>query len=316
MTAPASPLYRPRCRRSTAIRDAEQSPPGQLAPTSALIERRLRRAPRQHRGALRRPLHRHLRRLGHPLPRRPARHQSHLKGDPRTLRADVAARSRCAGARARSARSSRWPSPSPAGPCTRSSCASNLAWTQHLNHQRPDAGGAPPLRRARDDHRRRCAAAPCRCATRPLLASSATPFDPFAHTRRREAAGAGARAATTCRTSRSSCGGWRPTGVPVAAPVFRAIDRRCAARCRRRARFAVRFDLHPLGEPVLLFNTHRFQRRRRPARASASADAVPGPMPTARLTQRRTDRPSRAPTSRVDLQRARRRRRRRPTPSA
>ena len=69
---------------------------------------------------------------------------THLKGEPHTLRADVAdtialrRRKGTLGAIERLA-----------GNLTGWAChvvelRENLAWSQHLNHQRPDAGGAPP----------------------------------------------------------------------------------------------------------------------------------------------------------------------------
>src|SRR5262249_57036823 len=50
------------------------------------------------------------------------------------------------------------------------------------------------------------------------------------------------------------------------------------------AGLAVRFALHPMGEPMVLFNSHRYRADDDPPNL-ASEDAVPGPMPRARLTQ-------------------------------
>src|SRR5687767_6187696 len=69
---------------------------------------------------------------------------SHLAGDPATLRADVAdtillrRRKGTRGALELLAWNlTRWPAHAV-------ELFDKLAWTQHLNHQRPDAGGAPP----------------------------------------------------------------------------------------------------------------------------------------------------------------------------
>jgi hypothetical protein len=49
------------------------------------------------------------------------------------------------------------------------------------------------------------------------------------------------------------------------------------------AQFAARFDFHPLGRPVRLFNTYRADPYAEPPRLTAP-DEVPGPIPDARLT--------------------------------
>jgi len=50
------------------------------------------------------------------------------------------------------------------------------------------------------------------------------------------------------------------------------------------AGFAVRFDTHPVGEPMVLFNTWTYRADDDPPNLT-DVDAVPGPMPIARLTQ-------------------------------
>src|SRR5215813_511496 len=69
---------------------------------------------------------------------------THLKGEPRTLRADVAdtialrRRKGTLGAIERlAANLTEWA-------CRAVELRENLGWSQHLNHQRPDAGGLPP----------------------------------------------------------------------------------------------------------------------------------------------------------------------------
>ena len=78
--------------------------------------------------------------------------------------------------------------------------------------------------------------------------------------------------------------------LPVAAEVLpRACEPARVPRHRQIIRadagpapFAARFDLHPLGEPMVLFNSHRFDADADPPLLT-SGDTVPGPMPAARL---------------------------------
>ena len=153
-----------------------------------------------------------------------------------------------------------------------------LAWAQHLNHQRPDAGGVPPLALATNI----TAAARGGSVTLrdpALLGLLGGPFEPFAHS-------------IDLKPPRDAAYNlpdlaiflWRlkSYGVPVSQPVFRAINN--LPPQPGLASFVARFDLHPLGEPMVLFNSHRF-----------NADADPplprqrrrgaGPMPAARLVQ-------------------------------
>ncbi len=86
--------------------------------------------------------------MGDPVHRRPARHQP-SQGDPWTLRADVAdtialrRRKGTLGAiELLVFNLTRW-----GVHCVE--LRENLVWNQHLNHQRPDAGGTPPYRDSR-----------------------------------------------------------------------------------------------------------------------------------------------------------------------
>src|SRR5262249_6894074 len=69
---------------------------------------------------------------------------THLKGDPHTLRADVADTIALRRRKGTPAPSGRLAPTSPDGPCRAVELRENLGWSQHLNHQRPDAGGRPP----------------------------------------------------------------------------------------------------------------------------------------------------------------------------
>jgi hypothetical protein len=212
---------------------------------------------------------------------------SHLKGDPRTLRADVAdtialrRRKGTLGAIERLAVNlTGWA-------CRGIELRENLGWTQHLNHQRPDAGGAPPYGRA--DLTRFDVA---RGGTVPLrdpaaLALLGTPFDPFAWTADFRPATGEVRRVNLPNLAICL---WRlaayrlPPDLPLAKG---ATD--LGPQPAGLARFALRFDLHPLDLPVRLFNTSRpgFLRPETSGGVVSpltEADAVPGPMLDARLT--------------------------------
>ena len=212
---------------------------------------------------------------------------THLKGEARTLRADVAdtialrRRKGTLGAIERlAANLTGWA-------CRCVELRENLGWSQHLNHQRPDAGGRPPY----------AAAALTRFAlprggTVPVrdpaaLALLGTPFDTFAYTADVKPAVDDVvhvnlpnlaiflwrLAAYRLRLVQPLAKGFTDLGPPPPGL----------------AQFAVRFDLHPLDYAVRLFNTHRagFLRAETSGGIVApltEADAVPGPIYDARLT--------------------------------
>ncbi|WP_218583822.1 phage tail protein [Pseudomonas akapageensis] len=212
---------------------------------------------------------------------------THLKGDPRTLRADVAdtialrRRKGTLGAIERLAVNlTGWA-------CRSVELRENLGWTQHLNHQRPDAGGEPPY------------GAPTltrfnipRGGTAPIhdpaaLALIGTPFDTFAYTADVKPAQNGTRPINLPNLAIFL---WRLAAyrLPCVLPLAKgAID--LGAQPAGLARFALRFDLHPLDIPVCLFNTSR-SGFLRPGTSGgvisplAEVDAVPAPMLDARLT--------------------------------
>ncbi len=172
----------------------------------------------------------------------------------------------------------------------------NMVWNQHLNHQRPDRGGKPPY------------SAPAPEASNQSIPSLYTvvrggtvtlrdpamlsllnsPFDPFAHT-----ANLKPEACTTVQYNLPNLAiflwrlkAYRVTGSqPVSdgpdgghlrdASINPAVYPKAAERI-------VRFHMHPLAEPVRLFNTHRFDPNRKPA-VITRVDQVPGPIPTPRL---------------------------------
>ncbi len=212
---------------------------------------------------------------------------SHLKGDPRTLRADVAdtialrRRKGTLGAIERLAVNlTDWA-------CRAVELRENLGWSQHLNHQRPDAGGRPPYGLSSITR----FAVP-RGGTAPLrdpaaLALLGTPFDSFAYTADVKPALSDTRHINLPNLAvflwRLAAYRLQP-GLPLAKGVTDL-----GLQTAGLARFALRFDLHPLDMPVRLFNTSRPGFRRAETSGGIVApltesDAVPGPMLDARLT--------------------------------
>ena len=226
---------------------------------------------------------------------------SHLKGDPHTLRADVAdtialRRSKgTLGAIERLAVNlTKWA-------CRAVELRENLGWLQHLNHQRPDSGGALPYGTVNLSR----FAVP-RGGTAPLrdpaeLAFLGTPYDTFAYTADVKPALDDTRHINLPNLAiylwRLAAYRLQP-GLPLAKGVSDLGPQPAGL-----ARFALRFDLHPLDLPVRLFNTSRPGFRGASTSGSiiaplTEADAVPGPMLDARLT---TDSPAGHPEAYVTV---------------
>ena len=207
---------------------------------------------------------------------------SRLSGDPWTLRADVARtifhrrRKGTLGAvESQVFALSRWAAHAV-------ELRERLAWNQHLNHQRPDAGGRPPLA-LRTDITSAVRGGTATLRDPALLSLVGGPFDPFARV-------------VDVKPPTRGMSGWnlpnlavmlwrlKDFQVPLSRPLFRAIVPIPAASGA--ASLAVRFDVQAQGEPWPLFNRHRFHADDDPPRLG-SEDEVPGPMPTARLTDGR-----------------------------
>jgi phage tail-like protein len=279
MATPREPLYQ-RLPEIYRIRDVDQQPPGQLEAFVGVIDE-VSRTLRDDIEAL---YHDFFIETCNPwaIPYiADLLGTSHLAGDPHDLRADVA---RTVRHRRRKGTLGAIESLVHAlsGWAVRAvEMRDRLFWAQHLNHQRPDAGGVPPLSLLTSIN----AAARGGTVTLrdpALLSSLDGPFDPFAHS-------------IDLKPPRAGLAGfnlpnlaiflWRLTTYqpPVSKPVFRGItDLRPVPNGL--AAFSARFDLHPLGEPMVLFNAHRYRADSDPPNL-ASEDAVPGPMPPARLTQ-------------------------------
>ena len=285
MSVPTVPLFE-RLPEIYRTRDAEQTPPNQLRAYLAAIE-----APF---GAL----HENIEQLYDDLfidtcddwviaYLADLLGTSHLKGDPRTLRADVAdtialrRRKGTLGAIERLAVNlTGWA-------CRGVELRENLGWSQHLNHQRPDAGGEPPY----GDPALTRHSVP-RGGTAPLrdpaaLALLGTPFDNFAYTADVKPATGGARRINLPNLAIFL---WRLAAyrLPRVLPLAKGITN-LGPQPAGLARFVLRFDLHPLDMPMRLFNTSR-PGFLRPGTSGGvvspltEPDAVPGPMLDARLT--------------------------------
>ncbi len=203
---------------------------------------------------------------------------SHLKGDPWTLRADVAdtiALRRRKGTLASIERLTynltQW------GVHT-VELRENLVWNQHLNHQRPDIGGDPP-------YAAMTRFTPIRGGTVTLrdpamLSLLNTPFDPFAH---------------IADLKPPSLGNIRYNLPNLAIFLWRLKDYRVKFTKPiveiqttgtvepDEATHVVRLLVHPLGDPVRLFNTYQFNPDKDPP-VITQLDETPGPIPIARLT--------------------------------
>ena len=203
---------------------------------------------------------------------------SHLKGDPWTLRADVAdtiALRRRKGTLASIERLTynltQW------GVHT-VELRENLVWNQHLNHQRPDIGGDPP-------YAAMTRFTPIRGGTVTLrdpamLSLLNTPFDPFAH---------------IADLKPPSFGNIRYNLPNLAIFLWRLKDYRVKFTKPiveiqttgtvepDEATHVVRLLVHPLGDPVRLFNTYQFNPDKDPP-VITQLDETPGPIPIARLT--------------------------------
>ncbi len=202
---------------------------------------------------------------------------SHLTGDPWTLRADVAdtvALRRRKGTLASIERLTynltRW-----GVHCIE--LRENLVWNQHLNHQRPDAGGTPPYGLSSVTRFTPIRGGTVTLRDPAMLSLLGTPFDPFAHVGdvKPPAFFGGVR----YNLPNLAIFLWRLEDyrVRISKPVLRGRQPVGAIQ-------AVRFDVHPSGEPVTLFNTYRFDPDREPP-VVTQVDETPGPIPRARLTK-------------------------------
>lgn len=157
----------------------------------------------------------------------------------------------------------------------------NIAWHQHLNHQRPDAGGAPPYAQPGVTRNTVMRGGYVTLRDPAMLSLRGTPFDPYAcFPDVRPPSPGGLR----INLPNLAIFLWRLAAYrpPVTRPVQRATIATLLAGPGE-ASFAVRFDVHPLGQPVTLFNTPQYTPTQRPP-VVTEVDGTPGPIPRPRLT--------------------------------
>ena len=310
MTKPRVPLFT-RLPEIYRIKDAEQFPPDQLRDYLALVENAFS------------SIHENIEGLYHDLFIETCEDwvvpyigdllgASHLKGDPWTLRADVAdtialrRRKGTLGAIELLAFNlTQW-----GVHCVE--LLENMVWNQHLNHQRPDVGGPPPYRDSTpgDPNSFMKRQTVIRGGTVTLrdpamLALLSTPFDPFAHL-----ADLKPQANGSIRYNLPNLAVflWRLEAyrIRVSKPASKGIINTGLAAPR--AARAVRFNINPVTrpyiaaanekdrEPVRLFNVNlvaitnndrnaagAFDVRATAPRIS-QIDETPGPIPVERLT--------------------------------
>ncbi len=223
---------------------------------------------------------------------------SHLKGDPWTLRADVAdtiSLRRKKGTLASIERLT-YNLTSWGVHCTE--LRDSLIWSQHLNHMRfippalRDLGGSnvsntsgisSDYRSCEDngsgEHLTGNRFLPVRGGTVTLrdpamLSLVNTPFDPFSHIPDLKPPAFGN---IRYNLPNLAIFLWRLKDyrVRISKPFFRGAKANGDV-------WVVRFDIHPTGEPVTLFNTYRFDPDAEPP-VVTGLDATPGPIPRARL---------------------------------
>ena len=157
----------------------------------------------------------------------------------------------------------------------------NITWHQHLNHQRPDAGGAPPYAQPGVTRNTVIRGGTVTLRDPAMLSLRGTPFDPYAYYPDvRPPAPGGLR----INLPNLAIFLWRLAAFrpPVSKPVHRGTVPNAAA-LPAEASFTARFDAHPLLRPVRLFNTPQYDPDRQPP-VVTRVDEVPGPIPPARLT--------------------------------
>jgi len=156
-----------------------------------------------------------------------------------------------------------------------------LLWHQHLNHQRPDEGGEPPYGLPSVDRMTVIRGGTVTLRDPATLSLLGTPFDEFGHTPDVRPPSIG-----TIRYNLPNLAIflWRLLDyrIGVSRPVSRGTQ--VVGAIAPDATRICRFDLHPLGQPLRLFNIGRYDAERRPPVLTA-LDEVPGPISPQRLTQ-------------------------------
>lgn len=155
----------------------------------------------------------------------------------------------------------------------------NLVWSQHLNHQRPDEGGAPPYSLPSTSRFTPVRGGTVTLRDPAMLSLLGSPFDPFAHTADLKPP---AFDAIRYNLPNLAVFLWRLEDytVRLSKPLVHPTNRTGLSAGDVHI---VRFHVDPLGRPIRLFNTFQFDPDREPP-VVTELDRTPGPMPTARLT--------------------------------
>ena len=264
------------------IKDEEQQPPGQLKSYLALVEKVFE------------AIHENIESLYHDLFIETCDDwvipyigdllgTSHLSGEPWTLRADVAdtialrRRKGTLGAiELLTFNLTQW-----GVHCVE--LRERLVWNQHLNHQRPDEGGKPPYILPSITIHSAIRGGTVTLRDPAMLSLLNTPFDPFAHIADVKKPVHGS---IRYNLPNLAIFLWRLEAyqIKVSKPMFREVISIVLTEFPNAAPFVARFDVHPLGEPVRLFNKQRFDPDKKPP-VVTQIDETPGPIPTARLTE-------------------------------
>lgn len=290
------PLYE-RLPEIYRIKDEEQKPPGQLRSYLALVEEAFSE------------IHENIESLYHDLFIETCDDwvipyigdllgTSHLKGDPWTLRADVAdtitlrRRKGTIGAiELLTFNLTQW-----GVHCVE--LRENLVWNQHLNHQRPDEVGNPPyglppgtlpsdVERKPPVRYRVIRGGTVTLRDPSMLTLLNTPFDPFAHTADLKPPAYGNIGYNLPNLAIFL---WRLEAYririskPLPNPLTSGIVDNSVTAVGDEAKFIAQFYINPMGEPVRLFNTYRFDPDIKPP-VVTQIDETPGPIPMARLTE-------------------------------
>ncbi len=201
---------------------------------------------------------------------------SHLSGEPWTLRADVAdtislrrRKGTLASIERLTYNLTQW-----GVHCVE--LRENLLWHQRLNHQRPDAGGDAPYSLSSITRFTPIRGGIVTLRDPAMLSLLYTPFDPFAHVADLKPPAFGH---IRYNLPNLAIFLWRLEDyrIQISKPVWKGADVVGATHI-------VRFEVHPQGEPLRLFNTYQFDPGRDPP-VVTQIDETPSPIPTPRLTE-------------------------------
>lgn len=155
----------------------------------------------------------------------------------------------------------------------------NLAWNQHLNHQRPDMGGKPPYKGSQEGIYALIRGGTATLRDPATLSLIGTPFDKFSHI-------ADIHPPALCvrhNIPNIAIFLWRLKDyrVPLSKPAWDTGSPPDAGKSGQ-ASHILRSHVHPLGEPLKLFNNRRVFDEKR---GLTDIDETPGPIPVTRINK-------------------------------